>query len=243
MNRISVVIKTLVSRVLLLCIILLYSIPFSITLLIPTKWLYRIPLFYWMTYSFYWFVLKCSFLNVTFEGIENIPEEPAVFVANHQSSLDIPLIGYLLKGAPQIWLAATSLKKFFLYRIALPKFVVWVNMVNSHTGMRSLVQVIRIIHKTKQHIIIFPEGARFTDGSIHNFFAGFAILARKTGRPVVPVRLFGLNEVYPPNSFWVYCYPVRVVIGKPMHRNEDESDQEFRTRVRSWFLEQGSMEE
>lgn len=236
MKSVPVIFHTLISRLLLLIVMLVYTIPFIIMLCIPRRWLYQSSLFYWFVYSFYWIVLKCSFLKITYTGMENLPDKPSIMVANHQSSLDIPVVGALLNAHPQIWLATTHLKKFFLYRIGLPKFVVWVDMRTPQKGMRSLVQVIKCINKTKQHIIIFPEGARFTDGSIHNFFAGFAILARKTGRAVIPVKIEGLNKVYPPDTFWIYRHPVHVTIGKPLYIQKDESEQEFRTRVRTWFV-------
>jgi 1-acyl-sn-glycerol-3-phosphate acyltransferase len=237
MNKLNTIFRTLISKLLLLCLMVLYALPFIIALILPTRWLYKTPFFYWLTYSFSWLLVKCSFLDIRWEGLENLPGTPVIIVANHQSSLDIPIIGVLLKGDPQIWLATTYLKKFWLYRVMLPKFVVWVDMSNSLKGMRSLVQVIKILKDTNQHVIIFPEGARFTDGTIHNFYAGFAVLAKKTGRPVLPIKLEGLNKIYPPNTFWVEHHPVTVRVGTPEYIHEDESEQEFRTRVRTWFLD------
>jgi len=63
-------------------------------------------------------------------------------------------------------------------------------------------------------------------------------MAKKTGRPVVPVRIFNANKVYPPHSFFVYWHPVTIVVGKPMYINERESDDEFKDRVHEWFTKQ-----
>jgi 1-acyl-sn-glycerol-3-phosphate acyltransferase len=68
---------------------------------------------------------------------------------------------------------------------------------------------------------------------------GFVILAKKTGRPVVPICIVNLNKVYPPNSFWVYRHPIRAIVGIPMTLQEGESDIQFRDRVVAWFKQQG----
>jgi 1-acyl-sn-glycerol-3-phosphate acyltransferase len=86
--------------------------------------------------------------------------------------------------------------------------------------------------------MIFPEGTRRTDGKVHEFYAGFVTLAKKTGRPVVPVRIFGVNEVYPPEQFWIHYCPIKVVVGEPMVIGETEDDESFKNRVHAWFLAQ-----
>jgi len=86
--------------------------------------------------------------------------------------------------------------------------------------------------------MIFPEGGRYTDGTVHDFYGGFVILAKKTGRPVVPVRIFGVHKVYPPDTFWVQKYPITVVVGKPFVYQEGDTDQAFKDRVYQWFIEQ-----
>jgi len=104
--------------------------------------------------------------------------------------------------------------------------------------MRSLLNAVQALEKYRAHAIIFPEGGRHTDGEIHKFFGGFALLARKTGRPVIPVRIFNLNKVYPAGAFLAYRYPIYVVIGKPMYLYEGENDEAFKNRVYQWFIEQ-----
>lgn len=235
---ILVFLHTVLVRILLIFLMFLYFIPFLLMHCVPTSWLYTSRIFYCMTYSFYWLILKCSLLSFRFVGTQNLPQEPAIIVANHQSLLDIPIIGVLLGTARQTWLASDTLKESFIFRVALPKFVVWVDMSTSMAGVKSLVQVIKLTKKTKQHIVIFPEGGRYADGTVHNFFAGFAILARKMDRPVIPIKIFDLYKVYPPHAFWIHWYPIKVLIGEPFVLGENESNEHFRDRVYQWFLEQ-----
>lgn len=236
--KITVVLHTLVSYLLLLSVFLILLIPAICLFLMPRKWRYKSRLFAGFLYWGYWLILKCTLVPITYRGIHNIPPCPAIIAANHQSALDMPLVGVLAKYTPHIWLAWSELFErpfhyFLLSRIALP-----LDVTSPLKAMRSLVNVLSVVCDNNMAAIIFPEGGRFSDGLIHDFFAGFVMLAKKTGRPVVPVRIFNVNKVYPPRSFFAYWHPITVVVGEPMFMKENESDEMFKDRVHQWFLEQ-----
>ncbi len=232
------VIRTIVSRFLLLLVMLIGAVPILIFLLLPKRWLHDSKAFYWFTYTFYRLMIKASFLSITYKGAEHVPDGPVIFAANHQSSLDIPLLGVLTKGEPHIWLAKKELMDSPILRIVLPLMSVLIDMSSPLAGMRSLKQVMDMVYEKKRHAMIFPEGGRYTDGTVHDFYGGFVILAKKTGRPVVPVRIFGVHKVYPPDTFWVQKYPITVVVGKPLVYQEGDTDEAFKNRVYQWFIEQ-----
>lgn len=235
---IGILVRTLMSRLLLLLIMIVYLIPTLIFLLLPKRWQIESKLFYWMEYIFCWLVLKLSFIPYTVVGAENVPHYPAIIVANHQSSFDIPVLVYVLKRYPHIWLAIKTLLDSPILRFIVPRLAVLVDMSTPIAGMRSLIEAIKIANGHQCHIIIFPEGGRYTDGTIHDFFAGYVILAKKTGRPIVPIYMNNLNKVYPPDSFWIHYYPVTVTVGKPMMIEEGESEEIFNQRVHRWFVDQ-----
>ena len=236
--KITVIIHTLVSYLLLLFVFVLLFIPALCLFLMPKKWRYRSKIFAGFLYWAYWLACKCMLVPITYKGVHNMPNYPAIIAANHQSALDVPLVGVLVKSAPHIWLAWSELFErpfhyFMLSRIALP-----LDVASPLKAMRSLAYALSVICDNKMHAIIFPEGSRFVDGQVHDFFAGFVILAKKTNRPVVPVRIFNVNKVCPPRSLFVHRYPITVVVGEPMFMKEDESDEAFKDRVHQWFLEQ-----
>lgn len=187
---------------------------------------------------FHMAVLKLSLLPIRFKGQAHLSSEPAIIVANHQSSFDIPLVGYLMRGYPHIWLSMAALQKSPLLRFILPKVSILVDMSTPVKGMRALVEAIEFAKTHPSHLIIFPEGGRFTDGTVHKFYAGFAAIAQKTGRPVVPIYIHGVNKVYPPGSFIVHYYPVTVTVGLPMVFHENESEDAFKDRVQQWFVQE-----
>ncbi len=231
------IIHTLGSRLLLLLLILLFFIPFILLVCLPKKWRFNRFVFFFVN-IFYQSVLTLSFLPITFVGKSNIPDEPVIFAANHQSSLDIPLIGILAQGAPHVWLARHELMGSVILRWVLPALAVVINVLSPKKAVRGLMHAIELAEDGNKHLMIFPEGSRFTDGLVHDFFRGFVILAKRTGRPVVPVRIFGIHKAYPPNTFFMKYHPIKVVIGKPMRMQEGETDNEFKDRVHKWFVMQ-----
>lgn len=234
-----VIIHTLVSRFLLILLILVIALPVGILLSLPARWRYDNRFYFWFMQGVYVLLLKVTFLKVTYKGLDHVLQnEPAIVIANHQSSLDIPLIGAVVGHYPHIWLATTDLLKSPFFRLFLPRVAVMVDTSTPLKAMKSLVQSLSLIENKNRHAILFPEGGRYVDGQIHDFYLGFVILAKKTKRPVIPMRIFNANKVYPPKTFWAHNYPITVIVGKPMMMRDDETDQQFCDRVRNWFIEQ-----
>ncbi len=233
---------TLLSRLLLVLIILIFLLPVTFFMLLPQRVRYNSKLFFWMMRLFYRAVLRTSLLPINIIGREHIPTSASIIAANHQSSYDIPLVGQLANGHAHVWLAMAALRKSPLLRFILPRVAVLVDTSTPMKGMRSLLQAMAIAKEHDAHIMIFPEGGRFTDGTVHDFFGGFAILAKRMARPVVPVYIHGINKVYPPDAFWVHWHPVTVVVGEPFNIHQGEDDDAFKQRVYAWFVDQANKE-
>lgn len=236
--KLSVVIYTLFSRLLLLIISCILALPAAFLIfVVPQRYRYN-RLYFWFSWLMYYLIIKISLLPITVQGKEHLPKDPAIYVANHSSSLDIPVLGVLLNGHPHVWFAMKWLTHFWFFRLLLPRVAVLVDMDNPQSNVRSLIRTIQMVKRHNMNIMIFPEGARFIDDKVHSFYGGFVLLAKKIGLPIVPIRLFNLEKVYPPNTFWVHYYPVRIVIGKPIHVQDDETDEQCKERVYQWFLDQ-----
>ncbi len=232
------VLHTLYGRSLILIAIIL-GFPFILLMMVlPEKVRYSNRFLFWGINIFYTIIVKASFVPISFEGREGIPQEPLLFVANHQSSLDIPLVGYVVRGKPHIWLARVELMQWKLLRWVLPRLSVVIDTGSKEKAMRSMIHLVRLVEGSNVDIMIFPEGARFTDGTIHPFFGGFVTLAKLLKRKVVPIYIAGVNKVYPPNTFWIHYYPIKIVVGAPFLLQPEESDEAFKDRVHQWFLQQ-----
>jgi len=237
--NIKALLHTIAVRILLLFIIGIGMIPIGIMMILPARMRYTNRLLFWMLNTLYWGILKVSLIPIAFKGRENIPtDQPVIFASNHQSSIDIPLVGVLAHGKPHIWLARSELLKSLMLRFVLPRLAVVVDVNTQEKATSSLRSLMRIAQKSNADIMIFPEGERHPDDAVHEFYGGFVILAKLLKRPVVPVYIDGANRVYPPNTFLVNYYPVEVVVGKPFVLQENETDEQFKQRVYQWFLDQ-----
>ena len=235
---ITMIVHTIVSRILVTLLFIVYAIPILIFICVPQKIRYAHAWIFIPVHWFYVLSIKCSLLPITYKGVENIPAEPVIFAANHQSSLDIPLLGVLSKGSVHVWLAKKELMDSFLLRYVIPLIAVLVDVTSAREAMASLRRILALVNNHHRNLMIFPEGARYTDGMIHEFFGGFVILAKKLKRPVVPVYIHGVNKIYPPGSFFIQRLPVTVIVGKPFMYEENDTDETFKQRVYNWFLEQ-----
>lgn len=235
---ISIVLRSILSRILVFLLLLMLFVPFLIIMLMPQKKRIESRFVYWVMHIFYVGVLKCILMPVIVRGKNNIPDEPVIIAANHQSSLDIPLVGSLLGCHPHMWLARSELMDSWFLRFLLPYFAVVSDVNSPLKAMRSLLKIISLVNGKRSHLLIFPEGQRYDDNDVHAFFGGFVILAKKMGRPVVPVRIFNANKVYARDAFWARWHPITVVVGKPLVIAESETDEEFKLRVHRWFVEQ-----
>lgn len=65
---------------------------------------------------------------------------------------------------------------------------------------------------------LFPEGGVSRDGKLGEFRRGAALLALKTGRPIVPCAVFGTFETLPFGSrVPKFFHPIKLKIGRPIY--------------------------
>ncbi|HNT40671.1 MAG TPA: 1-acylglycerol-3-phosphate O-acyltransferase [Tenuifilaceae bacterium] len=148
-------------------------------------------------YSILWamFYLKINpFWRVRFEGKENIRKEQVyVIVSNHQSAFDIILLYRLYTHFK--WVAKKELAKV--------PFIGWNLLLNNHIFIErgSAVSAKKMMEQGMKHLrmgsslLIFPEGTRSADGTIHRFKDGAFILAQKSEKPILPVVIDGSGEI------------------------------------------------
>jgi len=239
-KKVITVIRTLLSYLLVGVVMILFVMPMLLLLCLPAN--YRpYKAIFWLLNMTYQGILFSSMIPITVIKKGNIPDEPSIIVANHQSALDIPLVGALLNGKPHMWYALAFYARKPVLGFLIRRLGVSVERDRPEGGARSLVSGIRRMQKSTSHAIIFPEGTRRTDGSIHQFFKGFALLAKKTGRPVVPVYLNNPGVNFPMGSFLVHRRPIHIVVGPPFYFRENDTPEQFTERVRNWFIQEASL--
>lgn len=185
------------------------------------------------------FVLFCTFLPVTYQGFDQLPDTPSIYIANHQSALDIMLIGSVLGARPCVWLAKSELFEYPLLGQLLSKIGVPVYFDKQKEGKlhHSAVQVASEKLAQGFNVIIFPEGGRYNDGSIHEFRSGFAALAKISGAPVVPLFISGTGQALGIGQRILRKAPLIITVGQKTLYNTNESVLSFKERCYQWFVE------
>ncbi len=163
-------------------------------------------------------ILKVTGVALTVEGRENIPQNgPCVFVGNHRSYYDIPL---LLAGLdkPHGILAKEELEKIpLLNRWMKLLGCVFVQRDDVRASVRALNDATAIVQGGKS-FVIFPEGTRYKgeEGGAGEFKNGAFRIAVKTGAPVVPVAITGARALFESNGNLCRPGTVRIRILPPI---------------------------
>lgn len=237
-SKLGIIVRTLISYIggAILCIVL--GLPILLLLLLPDRYRYDNVLLFRLLHMFYKGIIKCTFMPLHVQGQENMPTIPAIIVANHQSSLDIPLVGSMMHGFPHTWYVLSYYLRYPILGWFIRRMCISLDRDDAAKAAQGLIRGMRLVEGKKNHIIIFPEGGRFNDGKIHNFLLGFAVMARVLKRPVVPLLLQGTGTVHPPESFLVYPGELTLRVGPHFVYEEGETDSNFVERIYQWFTTQ-----
>jgi 1-acyl-sn-glycerol-3-phosphate acyltransferase len=168
------------------------------------------------------------------EYLENV-NAPAVFVANHSSHLDAPLIVSSLprRFADRLAVGAAA-DYFFDARVRAAATVLFFNAfpVERH-GSRRLRSLAMELLDDGWNLLLFPEGTRSEDGWMSAFKPGTAQLCVSKGVPVVPVALRGAYAAMPRGRNWPVPGRPRISVryGRPLYPAEGEGFRELRIRM------------
>ena len=148
------------------------------------------------------------------KGRENIPSQgPLLIVANHLSLADPPLLGVSL-GRKVIFMAK---KELFRFRL-IGYFIGSLGAFSVHRGqldrkaMRQAYQVLA----DGLTLVMFPEGTRSRSGRLRPAFPGPALIAMRSGAPILPVGIIGTEKIR--GVTWLLRRPrITVNIGSPFY--------------------------
>ena len=140
-------------------------------------------------------ILRVTGARMTVEGQKNIPAGPCVFVGNHRSYYDIPILLTAL-DAPHGILAKEELEKIpLLNRWMKLLGCVFVKRDDIRASVKALNDATAIVESGRS-FVIFPEGTRYKGEEGGAGEAGAFRIAIKTGVPVVPVAISGARGLF-----------------------------------------------
>lgn len=142
-------------------------------------------------------ILFISGIRVRVKGMSFVdPDQSYIFMANHQSNFDIPvLLAHL--NVQFRWLAKAELFKIPVFGKAMRKAgYISIDRSDRKSAFLSLKKAAETIQNGTS-VLIFPEGTRSADGRLRSFKKGGFVLATEAGVPVVPVILYGTRSIMP----------------------------------------------
>jgi 1-acyl-sn-glycerol-3-phosphate acyltransferase len=157
-----------------------------------------------------------SGIKVKVEGLEKIaPDRSYVFVANHLSYMDTPVI---LANIPDFrFLAKSGLFKIPLLGTHLTTAGhIPVPRDDARAAVKTMTKAAQLIRERGISILIFPEGGRSESGELAAFQEGAAYIAIRAGVQLIPISLQGTREVLPFGSAHVRSGSVTMRIGDPV---------------------------
>lgn len=163
-----------------------------------------------------WLILHTIWSPARVEGMEKIDmSRPHVFVANHSSALDIPVLYTSLPTQFRIVAKEELFKYPFMGWHLRRSGQVPIAAGNKLGSMRSLLRAVPGL-KGGMPLVVFPEGGRSADGQIKPFMTGAAYIAIKAEVEIVPMAIVGTFEVLPMNSFHIRPGKIQMVVGDPI---------------------------
>lgn len=156
-------------------------------------------------------------IDLVVTGLDQLDlSKPYLFMSNHQSLYDIPILFAALKGR----LRMVAKKELFSVPIWGPALQVSefisIDRKDRYKAVQSLKEAARIM-QSGINVWMAPEGTRSRDGKLLPFKKGGFMLALETGAQIVPVAIRGAGAVIPPKSFRLSLgHRVEVEFGQPI---------------------------
>lgn len=173
-----------------------------------------------------WAICSTSpFVKITVEGREHLPkqDEPAVYVANHASFMDIFSLFHLKR--PFKFISKTS--NFIIPIIGWSMFLTG-HVPLKRTDRRSQMETLKICRETLQKngsVLFFPEGTRSKDGSMAEFKKGAFSVAAKEKVPIVPITIVNAGGIMRNGKEWMLRKGEIKVIVHPRIEASENADE------------------
>jgi len=170
-------------------------------------------------------ILSLAGIHIQFSQRAVLPvSEHYIFLSNHQSALDIPILLLACRKAGQgvRFMAKESLFKipFLGWGMALNGFIP-IQRENARQAAEVFKGVVESRKNLAYSYLIFPEGTRSEDGRLQPLKKGTIALALRLELPIVPVSIVDACRANPKAQLRVRSGTVRVIFGVPIVPPQD----------------------
>jgi 1-acyl-sn-glycerol-3-phosphate acyltransferase len=212
----------------------LLSVPFSIAAILALVLPYRLRyalVSRWARCDLWWLEKTCR-LNHSVVGEENIPQQPTIIFCKHESAWEtLALQRYF---APQVWVIKRELLwiPFFGWGIATLRPIA-IDRRSSRAALGQILTQGRARLSDGFWVVICPEGTRVAPGGRRRYLRGGALLAQKTGCPVLPVA-HNAGDFWPRNGFIKRPGTIQLAIG-PIIDSAGRSAADINRLAETWI--------
>jgi len=156
-------------------------------------------------------------VDLDVQGVEKINRNSAyVFMANHMSFLDGPLLFWLIPQPVRVLLKKEAFRIPVVGLGMRQVGFIPVDRKRLKGGKQSIERASRLIKEKAYSFLIFPEGTRSRDGLLQSFKRGGFFLAINAQVPILPITIRGSFELMPRGSFFVKRGKIKVKFYEPV---------------------------
>ncbi len=177
------------------------------------------------------------FCGLTFEveGMENFdPKQPAIILSNHQSAWETLALRYILPPHSVVIKRELLYLPIWGWSLLTLKSIV-INRKNQRASLRAILEQGSRYLNEGLWVLIFPEGTRAPAREVLKFNIGGAMLAHKTGFPVIPVA-HNAGDFWPRYSFFKYPGVIKLKIG-PVIESKGRKVAEINADAEQWIAQ------
>jgi 1-acyl-sn-glycerol-3-phosphate acyltransferase len=189
--------------------------------------LYRVAM--WITNA----GVRAAGIKMEITGLDRVPEgRSCIFMCNHVSNLDPPVVIPLLPGRSSVLLKKELMNIPILgTAMRMAKFVP-VERGSRRDAAQASVEAAGDALHSGLHILVFPEGTRSRDGRLSIFKKGPFFLAQQTQAPIVPIAVSGTQDMMRKGSTGITPGLARVQVLEAIEPGGYETREELLLAVR-----------
>jgi len=184
-----------------------------------------------------WLLGKICKLHYQVKGPRHLPER-AVLISNHQSAWET--IAFQVIFPPQAWVLKRELLWIPVFGWGLAATVpIAIDRSSPRKALQVVVSEGRKRLQDGRWVVVFPEGTRIAPGAASQYSPGGALLAVKSGVPIVPVA-HNAGVFWPRRGFIKQPGTIKVVIGEPIE-TVGRKAKEVNLQVQQWIRQQQAL--
>jgi len=177
--------------------------------------------------------VRMAGIRVRTEGLENVPRgQPCIFMANHVSNLDPPVLLPQIPGRTAVFVKIELMKIPFIgMGMRMGGFVPVARGGSREGAMESIENASKVL-ASGVHITSFPEGTRSRTGKMLPFKKGPFYLAQQSNAPIIPVSIYGTETMMRKGSLKIFPGVAHIHLHPPLYATDFSTREELIQAVR-----------